>query len=99
MLTLLEIAIIVTMPKINLEKKARISALLSAGLSTVEISIKEKVSRSTVARIKKRESTKISLKDLPRSGRPRSKIVLCKSRKKSCKAYFFWKVWYRKSGH
>ena len=60
------------MPKVSLEKKARISALLSAGLSTVEISIKEKVSRSTVARIKKRESIKMSIKDIPRSGRPRS---------------------------
>jgi hypothetical protein len=61
-----------------LEKKARISALLSAGLSTIEIririSIKENVSLSDLpfkARTRKRESMKMELKDLPRSLIPR----------------------------
>ena len=54
------------------EKRIRASALLSAGLIKKHISQMLDISLSTVKRVEKRMKNKESLKDRPRSGRPRA---------------------------
>ena len=54
------------------EKQIRASAFLSAGLKKKHISQMLDISLSTVKRVEKRMKNKESLKDCPRSGRPRA---------------------------
>ena len=54
------------------EKRIRASALLSAGLKKKHISQMLDISLSIVQRIEKRMKNKESLKDCPRSSRPRA---------------------------
>jgi transposase len=59
------------MPKVSPQKRARIAALLSTGLSTRDIARREQVSQSTVARLRHVDYASRDYKDAPRSGRPR----------------------------
>ena len=54
------------------EKQIRASAFLSAGLKKKHISQMLDISLSTVKRVEKRMKNKESLKDRPKSGRPRA---------------------------
>ncbi|GBC20801.2 hypothetical protein GLOIN_2v148980 [Rhizophagus irregularis DAOM 181602=DAOM 197198] len=52
-------------------KKSRICALLEEGYPSRYVADKEKISQSTVIRIKKRKDATRTFKDKPKSGRPR----------------------------
>ena len=59
------------MPKVSPQKRARIAALLSTGLSTRDIARRERVSHTTVSRLRHVDHADGNYEDAPRSGRPR----------------------------
>ena len=59
------------MPKVSPQKRARIAALLSVGLSTRDIARRERVSQSTVSRLRHYNHADRDYQDLPRGGAPR----------------------------
>jgi transposase len=75
------------MPKLSIEKKARVSALLDEGYSMRDVSIKENVGKSSVARIGQLLKRGLPISDLSRSGRPT--VIFRKTRKKNYKACIF----------
>ncbi|CAG8777893.1 1327_t:CDS:1, partial [Rhizophagus irregularis] len=56
---------------LSIEKRSRICALLEEGYPSRYVADKEKISQSTVIRIKKRKDATRTFKDKPKSGRPR----------------------------
>jgi transposase len=59
------------MVRISTEKRSRIYTLVQEGYPTRFIAEKENIAQSSVVRIKKKVETTGSVKDLPKSGRPR----------------------------
>jgi transposase len=59
------------MARLSIGKRNRIYSLIQEGLTSRYIASYENVAQSTVVRIKQKMKNTSSLKDLPKSGRPR----------------------------